>query len=175
MTAVASTFTIPPVSQHTHVEYFPVSEANRLLGIVQPALRAGDIPTVPIAFKNVGGFAVQQPTDSVLLTLVSAKKAQSAFRDLRNTFVKSNGPSGSLPAGSQQGAFHTAVGPKLSDDDISKINVGDLYLCGFGAVRWSDETGRYETHFSQCLEPEPDHKSANWHLLRENNEEQKIK
>ncbi len=170
-----STFSIPSVPRHTHVEYFPVLDASRLLGLPQLALNAGDTPTIPIAFRNSGGFAVKQPTDSVLLTLVPSKRAQSAFRDLRTTFVKSNGPSGSIPTSSSDGEFHTAVGPKLSDADIARLKSGEVYLCGLGAVRWLDETGWYETHFAQCLQAEPDHQSLNWHMLRENNEEQKIK
>ena len=174
-TRQAPVINLPQIAEHTHVEYLSVPDASRLLGISELRLIPGEKPTIPIAFKNAGAFAVQQPTDSVLLTLISSAKYKSAFRDLRKTFVSSAGPSGSIPAGSSQGGYHTAVGPLLNDSDLAKLKGGDLFLCGFGAVRWLDKTGTYETHFAQCLEVEPDHQSFNWHQAKENNEEQKIK
>jgi hypothetical protein len=162
-------------SEHTHVEYYPVLEAERLLGIPNHSLQSGDTPTIPVAFRNAGGFAVKEPTDSLLLTLVPSKNLLTAFRDQRKNFISSPSPSGSMPAGSTQGSYHTATGTALKDSDIASIISGDLALCGFGLVRWADDTGKYETYFSQCLEIEPDHKSSNWHVLKENNVEKKIK
>lgn len=169
-----STVTLPSTPQHTHVEYLDVVAANQLLGIQQPGFNVGDTPKVPMVFRNAGAFAVRGPADGGLVTLVATKKIQSVFRDSRNKFLNA-GPGGSLPAGSSSGLFHTFLGPKLSAEDVKELMLGELSLCGVGAVKWLDDTGTYETYFGECLIAEPNHQSANWHLLKENNVEKKLK
>lgn len=167
-------FVLPPASQHTHMEYFSVGEASKSLGIQGIPIGAGATPTIPMAFRNVGGFAIQRPIDSGLLMLVPANSYKTAFRDFRREMVTFPGPGGTMPAGAPDGAYHTVAASQLSKGDAAKLASGELCLCGIGSVRWFDTTGEYETHFAQCLRVEPDH-AFNWHTLEENNNEVKIK
>ena len=162
----------PSIPQHTHVAYVSVADAN--IDLHNPpfaAVQKGTV-TIPIAFFNSGKFAVKQPLDCWLLVLVPAARAKTGFRDTENQMKCSDNVGGSLPAGSGDGSYHTAVAV-LTDDDVQKLKLGSLYLCGFGKVRWLDDSGKYETRFAQCLEAEPN-QTLNWHNPKENNEEIKL-
>ena len=167
-TAGTPVFNIPSTPQHAHVEYLAVDEANNDLHNPLFVPQQGMV-MIPIAFKNSGMFAVKEPLDCWILVLVLSAKVRTGFRDTEKQMKCSDGVSGSLPAGSPNGGYHTAIAT-LTDDDIEKLKLGTLHLCGFGKVRWFDDSGRYETRFAQCLEAESD-KSMNWHNLKENNEE----
>jgi hypothetical protein len=125
------------------------------------------------AFRNSGDFAVERPSDASVVVLVPHAKVDTVFRD-NQKLLKFHGPSGSIPARSQYGAYHTNEGPLLTEANVSDIKADKLYLCGIGAVRWFDSTGRYETSYGECLEAEYDH-TLNWHMIKENNEEHKLK
>jgi hypothetical protein len=162
----------PTSVSHTHVEYVtarPIADRPLL------PFHIGDRPAMAMLFRNAGDFPVQEPQDSGLLKLVLTSETNRAFQRFRK-MRRFNGIGGSLmPHSSQGAAYHTFEADPLTDDDVTKLSSGELSLCGSGSVRWKDETGSYETRFDQCLGVESGLGVANWHTLRENNKEYKLK
>jgi len=169
--------TVPPTpspKQHTHVEYEPqVVTAGHGFPDLTMHLQPQLAPTVVFAFRNSGDFTVQRPSDAGLVLLVPNERANSVFKDHQKQ-LRFYGPGGSLTAHSVTGGYHTGQGVPLTADDVVKIKAGILALCGIGAIRWSDSTGKYETRFAQCLQSEPDHTGLNWHIMQEDNEEYRL-
>jgi len=161
---------------HAQVEYptmedIAVSTHNPLI----PALRVGEKPVVPIGFENASAITVKSPADAGIVRLVSRNRHATAFGDHRSELESEfNPPGGDIPPHSDTLGWHSYEGPILSSKDIGNLIEGVVDLCGFGAVRWGDDTGRYETYFAQCLMVEKDHRSFSWHMLRENNTERRI-
>lgn len=164
---------IPSVPQHTHVSYESPMDLARRLG-ENLILAQGTTPNVEIGFKDSGDFPVQEPSDSGVVLLIPSAEIKTAFAKARKSLKFLPG-SGTLVSKDDPGSYHTFLGPSLTKDDIEKLTLGTLSLCGFGAVRWKDATGRYETDFAQCATTEPSNRgAANWHNSKENNEEHKL-
>ena len=163
---------VPPPKEHTHVTYASPPTAYMLLRSpdLSVSLLSGRVPAVPFLFNNSGDFPVLHPSDAALVVFAPINKTYTVFKDNRNA-LQFNAPGGDIPVHSQESDYHTALGPVLSDDNIKQIWAGNLCICGVGAVRWSDKTGKYETHFAHCLAAEPDHRALSWHDTEGNNKE----
>ena len=170
--------TVPPTSPppaHTHVAYLAIPDAaQKSNSPMYMAVKEGEKPTAPVAFTNVGAYAVEEPADACAIVLTPPKNIDAALLKARRE-MKISPASGAIPANWNLGGYHTATGPTITADDVKKFVAGDLDVCVFGAVRWKDATGRYETHFAQCLEIESDRTHANWHSPKENNLEVALK
>lgn len=163
-------------TQHSQLE-FPTMEDIALSAHLPliPNLRVGEQPQIAIGFINAGKTTIQKPADAGLLTLIPEDHHSGAFADYRAQLEASFSPAGGdIPPHSDTLGYHTYEGPILGLSDVENLRDGVLDLCGFGAVRWGDNTGRYETYFARCLIAEPDHRSFNWHILREDNTERRI-
>ena len=162
----------PP--NHTAVGYMSVEMASERLKIAPLlSLEVGQRPQIPIAFHNVGNYPLDSPSDGFVLDLVPKEDANLAF-DKERQKMQFSPVSGSMTAHSETGGYHTAVGPNVTKEDATRFLNGEVYLCGFGAVKWRDESGWYETHFNECLQEEPNHRSANWHNMPEDEKEHRL-
>lgn len=162
-------------SRHTHVEYLSPMEAFGYTHLpnVLP-LHPGQIPTIPFMFKNAGDYAVLRPQDSGLVVLLPFKSSDKQYDKLYKK-LQFMVPGGNIPARSGNAAYHTVLGPELNATNMEQLRKQELSLCNVGAVRWSDETGRYETRIFQCLSSEdPVQGGYNWHTGPQNNEEKKL-
>jgi len=160
---------------HSQVEY-PTMEDIAISAHLPliPNLRVNGTPMIAIGFINAGRATIQSPADSGLLKLVPENRHSTAFTDYRSELETAFAPmGGDLVSHSDTLAYHTYEGPILGVSDIQNLRDGIVDLCGLGAVRWGDNTGRYETYFARCLIAEPNH-TFNWHILREDNTERRI-
>ncbi len=155
----------PP--HHTHVSYVPAA-GNR-----NPQLHGGEEPSVPMVFKNIGDFPVEEPRDSGLLKITPTSGMEKAFQNFYGA-LQFKGPSGVLQPHTSYGAYHDIIGERLTTEDASRLNSSVAALCGIGAVRWKDDTGRYETRFFQCLLRDPHDGIFTWHSMAENDTEHKL-
>jgi len=88
--------------------------------------------------------------------------------------MKFLGSGGTLPAHTGAFTYHTVSGLKISEDMMKQFVAQKLRLCAFGAVKWKDSTGQYETDYGQCALQEGDG-TVNWHSIPQNNAESKLK
>jgi hypothetical protein len=72
--------------------------------------------------------------------------------------------------------YRTEHGDPLAGADVTRLNAGDEALCMIGAVTWRDDSGHYETYFSECLVAETPRPQGgfNWHIGPETNAERKL-
>jgi hypothetical protein len=165
-----------PAPKHSSVEFDGEPSSSQRMGLpdLRYQLQAQAQPGVVFAFRNAGDFTVQQPADAGVAVLVPSAKMGTSFEDNRKSLRFGPSAGNLLPHSPNGAAYNTARGPTLTGDDVIKIKNGDLCLCAIGAVRWSDDTGKYETDFEYCLQSEPDHRSLNWHIMKETNVEHKL-
>jgi hypothetical protein len=69
--------------------------------------------------------------------------------------LKFKEPGGVLVAHTSDGAYQTINGDRLTPEEAQMITNGTSAFCGIGAVRWRDDSGRYETRFVECLLRDP--------------------
>lgn len=83
-------------------------------------------------------------------------------------------PGGVLVPHTSEAAYQTIVGERLTPEEARAITAGTSAFCGIGAVRWRDDSGRYETRFFECLLRDPHDGIFAWHSMQENNSERKV-
>jgi hypothetical protein len=165
--------TLPKTDPHTHVEYHNVVYAAAIVHLPgTPDLHVGRNMTIPFFFRNASDFAVQGPEDAGIVLLVPVRDIDRISSAERKKFKFYPPGGGDMPAHSIEGSYHTWESPQFTEEDIKKINLGKLALCAFGAVRWKDGTGRYETGFDQCFIMVGG--SLNWHAGSDNNKERPL-
>jgi len=102
---------MPSNPPHAHVEYLGIPSAAQLLRL--PALlplHEGQQTAWPLAFKNVGEFAVNHPSDAGLVILVPSAKVGTTFQNIYKG-LKFFDSGGSIPAHSADVAYHTYASP----------------------------------------------------------------
>jgi hypothetical protein len=175
VTVPAPVVNIPGASKHTHVEFLSPLDAFNATQVpsIFP-LHEGQKPLIPFAFRNMGDYSVQHPNNAGRVVLMPTKDLRGFFKKVYKTLVFA-GPSGSIVAHSPNASYNTFVGPELTAEIMAKLKGQELALCNVGAVRWSDDTGNYETTIFQCLSSEsPSTGGFNWHVARENNDEKRL-
>jgi hypothetical protein len=164
----------PKVPEHTHVEFEGMIQTDRMFGLPDLQLKVGEAPTIRVAYRDVGEYGVNRPSDGVVLELVSKKNANDAFVRARRK-VTFTAPGGTIASKYSAPVFHSWVGPAMTETDMEKFKARELAYCAFGAVQWFDATGHYETELARCLQIEPGYNNQmNWHNLKEDNEEHKL-
>jgi hypothetical protein len=167
---------IPGPSQHTVVAWDPA-----MLSVMpdHPLLpfRVGQIPSLNLGFRNAGDFTVLSSHDHGGIFVVPTASMDDAFSQHKDEVLNSptnKGGGGVLVAHNPAGYYRTYDGPKLTPSDVKGLNHATNVLCELGSVDWTDTTGTYRTYIGQCFYRERDG-SFNWHVLPENNHEEKIK
>jgi hypothetical protein len=170
-----------PPNEHTRVSWLtPSAVMSRHSTPLSPLLpfHKGETPTLNVGFKNSGDFPVLDPTEKVIIAIVPFG-SQTAFQDYSSKLNAEPGvPGGVLNPHQGVARYATYHGPILTDDDVVKLTTPRVgALCALGKVGWKDSTGEYETDVAQCFvaeTPQPD-AGFNWHILKENDAEHKVK
>jgi hypothetical protein len=165
-----------PPSQHTHLTFLKGEIWKNSL----PPFTSGMQPAMHIIYDNGGDFTIKNPRQRAVVVLVNASEINRSFQDHKKDVLKafvSNG--GDVPPHSPMIQYHTFSGPILTNADVADLNrqaddPQKKILCGFSIISWNDDSGAYETSFAQCLSSESPG-VWNWHVLRENDHEVKVK
>lgn len=100
----------------------------------------------------------------------------NVFRDNRSKLIKSRPMRmGALVPHTNDVGFYTISGPTLTEDDVTKLNLALEGVCTIGSLEWRDDSGLYETDFSECLVANvPSGNGFNWHINPESDTEHKL-
>ncbi len=161
----AQVISLPP--KHTHASFVPAA------GNSNPQLKGGEEPRIPLLFKNIGDFPLREPRVGGLLKVLSLTEMSKGFAKYGG-MLHFKDPGGVLPPHTSDGAYQDIIGERLTTEEASALNGGISAFCGIGAVRWKDDTGRYETRFFECLFRDPHDGIFAWHSMVENNSELRI-
>jgi hypothetical protein len=155
----------PPPPRHSRLAF----EHTDVTGHPLLPLHKGEPPSINIKYWNVGNFTVSGNRQAGMVVTVPLEDVPHVFRKYRGGLSLSPAAGVLNPTGYLYGTYS---GLPLTDEDIRKINNREKAICGVGLVDWEDETGSYETDFSQCLVAESDG-VFNWHMSEMNNVEHK--
>jgi hypothetical protein len=166
--------TTPPPPEHTHVHYLSIPQiGGAYLHQPPPTMLPESALTIPIGFKNAGDFPVESTASSFACIPITTDDPNTAFNRVRKTFTFSV-EGGTLQPHTDDILYQTISCAVLTDEMIKQFFAKKLVFCGFGAVKWKDKSGRYETDFGQCLVAEPDGKNWNWHSVPQTDQEKKL-
>jgi hypothetical protein len=165
---------IPQSPEHTHLSYLSIPEIEgAFLHQPPPAMLPESTLTIPVGFKNVGDFPVESTASSLACIPITTDDPNTAFPRVRKTFTFS-AEGGTLQPHTDEISYQTVSCAVLTDEMIKQFFAKKLVFCGFGAVKWKDKSGRYETDFGQCLVAESDGKNWNWHRVPQTDQEKKL-
>jgi hypothetical protein len=134
-------------------------------------------PAINVGFGNGGDYPVRPGRLHIQVLVVTTDEMLTVFpkhvSELKSHF-RSGG--GVINPHSGSVTYYTELGPALTDDDVSKLNNGDKVICAIAFVDWRDDTGHYETDFSQCFAAELPRPNGgfNWHINPEDNIEHRL-
>lgn len=158
---------IPLPPKHTHVRFVPAA------GNSNPQLKGGEEPRIPLLFTNVGDFPLREPRVAGLLKVLLLPEMSKGYAKYGG-MLHFKDPGGVLLPHTSDGAYQDIIGERLTAEEAGALNGGTSAFCGIGAVRWKDDTGRYETRFFECLFRDPHDGIFAWHSMVENNSELKV-
>lgn len=177
MVTVNPQINIPPTpapKEHSKVDFVPPFESR-----VRPILpfAKDETPLVNVGFKNSGDFQVRPKQFHALVVVVPTDEQIGVFHKYRTQLSHTVAiVGGALNPHIDGTSYRTFKGLPLTDDDVSRLNNGTGMLCVIASMDWQDDSGHYETDFSQCLGAElPIPQGGfNWHVNPENDLEIKL-
>jgi hypothetical protein len=129
-------------------------------------------PTINIAYHNSGNGQIREAVLDGMVLVVEFNEAPQVFRKY-GSGLNPKGAAGTLNPHDPAYSYMSYTGAPLSADDVRGLMTREKAFCALGAVKWKDDTGNYETTFSQCLMRETGG-GFNWHTTADNNVEHKL-
>jgi hypothetical protein len=121
-------------------------------------------------FKNAGDFDVLNPTPDTIIGIFPSSDWSQIFKKY-HYWNKSQKVNGVLVPHTTEIRYHSfKIDTPLTQAQVDKLNDRSLTICGIGAVKWEDATGKYVTNLCQCYFVG----ESDWHLMDEHNAEHKI-
>lgn len=167
---------VPPRMEHGRVDFLTPAE---LTASPLTPFRKDQTPGVNLRWKNGGNTQVREGLmDGYVVTVPAAQLENFSAKifDLYRHNLKPHIPGGGINPPDASGTFsigyRTFFGPKLDEANAKALNHGDSALCALGIMLWTDEAGKYETDFGECLKAEP-LGGFSWHSLPEDQRELK--
>jgi hypothetical protein len=158
-------------NRHTHVT-FDVSQDGAGYHNIQEGL----IPELDVAFYDSGDWQVQKPSFGAGVATATATNPydNSNLQDKLKTVLYRNAAPLNPHA---PGGWISVDGDRLTSHDMQELANEKAGFCIYGSMRWSDETGRYETFIDQCLlasHKDDGSKYLQWRIGSHNNVEKKL-
>jgi hypothetical protein len=166
-----------PPKEHTRATFMTPFGTGNLNEKVLPYRRDEKIE-MNIGYKNAGDFTLRPVEMRPAILIVPVSELGTVFHNHRNQLLTATRiGSGALVPHVDTIAFHTEFGPTLTDDDVASLNNGSKILCAIATLKWRDDSGLYETDFSECLVAEPPAPGGgfNWHIGSETDVEHKLR
>jgi hypothetical protein len=174
----------PPIVNVT-VPPFPSKPEHTHATFLEPMEVAGGRPIMPFTenevvnlsagYRNSGDYSLRNTLlGAVIKTAPIAQIDKSVFKDYEHE-IKLNSQGGTVEPHTNTFDYHTYHSAPLTKEEVDNLNAVKSGLCVIGKVRWEDDTGKYQTNFCRCLVVEPTPPGFNWHSVRENNQEVKLK
>jgi hypothetical protein len=157
-----------PAQKHAHVTFKGMVPTN---GYPLRPFHQGQEPKINTEIENYDDIPVMDTKMAGRVVVSPVAYIDGVFKKYRNT-LKPSGGNGTLSFGNT--SYRTFSGSPLTDDDVIGLDKGEKALCTIEIIQWNDETGYYETHFSQCFAVQPTGELSML-LTPENNKEIKLK
>ena len=104
-----------------------------------------------MGFFDSGDYEVLNSEDAAVFIPVPTKEVNDAFGAARKTFKFFSDWRGVPPDQPETFEYHTLYGREINERMRERTYSGDTQLCAFGAVKWRDVTGEYETDGAERL------------------------
>jgi hypothetical protein len=129
---------------------------------------------VNFSFRNVGNFPATTEGFGAQLGVIPLEQRDNACRKIQKT----------IQLGPKAGVIQPSLGGyqtyyiRLTESDAKGLNeLGGSILCGASTIRWTDQSGKYETYGCECLTQTTvtigSTGSFAWHSTADNNKEMK--